>query len=42
MLQVMKTLTQHKEFLFDLQFSLLLRYIIAFSQLEQSLFAGSI
>jgi len=40
-LQVMKNLTQHREFLLDLRFSLLLRYIIAFSQLEHSLFAGS-
>lgn len=38
-LQVTKSIMQHKEFLFDLQFSHLLRYIIVFSQLEQSLFA---
>lgn len=36
-LQVMKTLMQHKDLLFDLQVSLLLRYLTVFSQLEQSL-----
>lgn len=39
-LQVTKSIMQHKEFLSDLQFSHLLRCIIVFSQLEQSLFAG--
>lgn len=38
-LRVMKSLTQQKEFLSDLQLCSL-RYIIMFSQLEQSLFTG--